>query len=94
MGAFRFEVYADAQGEGRWRLLGRNGKILADGGEGYSRERDARRAVRRLQQVAQALASAETVQGEKPTTKRAITKGVVGATETLQELVVQLGTKV
>ena len=43
-----FEIYRDAGGKWRWRLLHENGNILADGGEGYSRRRDARRAVDRI----------------------------------------------
>lgn len=44
-----FEVYSDAAGEYRWRLIHRNGNIIADSGEGYTRRHDATRAVRRLQ---------------------------------------------
>ena len=43
-----FEIYRDAAGTWRWRLLHRNGNILADSGEGYSRRRDARRAIDRI----------------------------------------------
>jgi uncharacterized protein YegP (UPF0339 family) len=39
-----FEVYRDGAGEWRWRLVHKNGNILADSGEGYTRRRDARRA--------------------------------------------------
>ncbi|WP_158853515.1 DUF1508 domain-containing protein [Halorhabdus sp. CUG00001] len=45
-----FEIYQDNAGEYRWRLVHRNGNILADGGEGYSRYHDARRAVDRIQE--------------------------------------------
>ncbi|WP_335999396.1 YegP family protein [Halorientalis halophila] len=45
-----FEVYLDAGGEWRWRLVHRNGEILADGGEGYSRRNDANRAVDRIRE--------------------------------------------
>ncbi len=44
-----FEIYRDVAGEWRWRLVHENGNILADSGEGYSRRRDARRAVDRVQ---------------------------------------------
>jgi len=37
-----FELYADAADEYRWRLRHRNGNIIADSGEGYSRKADAR----------------------------------------------------
>jgi len=40
-----FEVYRDGAGEWRWRLIHENGNVLADSGEGYTRRRDARRAV-------------------------------------------------
>ncbi|TQQ82551.1 DUF1508 domain-containing protein [Halonotius terrestris] len=47
-----FEVYRDKADEWRWRLVHRNGNILADSGEGYSRRHDASRAVTRLQENA------------------------------------------
>ena len=43
-----FEVYRDQGDEFRWRLIHRNGNILADSGEGYTRRNDAARAVDRL----------------------------------------------
>jgi len=42
------QVYRDRAGTWRWRLLARNHRIVADSGEGYSRRRDAHRAVRHL----------------------------------------------
>jgi uncharacterized protein YegP (UPF0339 family) len=36
MGAFH--LYRDKRGEFRWRLRARNGRIIADGGEGYARK--------------------------------------------------------
>ncbi|MDT3434096.1 DUF1508 domain-containing protein [Haloarcula sp. 1CSR25-25] len=47
-----YEVYTDAAGEFRWRLLHRNGNILADSGEGYSSRSNARRAARRVSELA------------------------------------------
>ena len=47
-----YEVYTDAAGEFRWRLLHRNGNILADSGEGYSSRSNARRAARRVGELA------------------------------------------
>jgi amphi-Trp domain-containing protein len=32
----RFEMYEDNAGDHRWRLVHRNGNIIADGGEGYA----------------------------------------------------------
>ena len=40
-----FIVYQDRAGEWRWRLQHRNGRVIADSGEGYTRKRDAMRAV-------------------------------------------------
>jgi len=40
-----FEVYADGAGEWRWRLKARNGRIIADGAEGYKSKAGAKRAV-------------------------------------------------
>jgi uncharacterized protein YegP (UPF0339 family) len=40
-----FEVFRDAAGEWRWRLVHRNGNVLADSGQGYGRRRDAQRAL-------------------------------------------------
>ena len=45
-----FEIYRDGAGEWRWRLVHRNGNTLADGGQGYSRRRDARRAIDRIRE--------------------------------------------
>ena len=42
------EIFQDAAGEFRWRLRAPNGRIVADGSEGYSRRRDAARAARRI----------------------------------------------
>lgn len=41
----RCEVYPDKAGEWRWRLKASNGRIIADGAEGYSEKRHAYRAV-------------------------------------------------
>ena len=37
-------VYQDKAGEWRWKRVAGNGEVVADSGEGYSRERDAYRA--------------------------------------------------
>lgn len=53
----RFEIYQDKSGSPRrwaaivgkqawrWRLVGANGKILADSGEAYTRKADVKRAL-------------------------------------------------
>lgn len=35
-----FQVYADAAGEWRWRLVAGNGRIIAESGEGYRQKQD------------------------------------------------------
>jgi uncharacterized protein YegP (UPF0339 family) len=42
----RCEVYPDRSGQWRWRLRARNGRLLADSAESYTRKRDAERAAR------------------------------------------------
>lgn len=37
----KFHIYRDARGEWRWRLKARNGRIVADSGEGYVRKAGA-----------------------------------------------------
>jgi uncharacterized protein YegP (UPF0339 family) len=39
-------VYRDAAGEWRWRLKARNGRVLGDSGEGYTRRASAVRAAK------------------------------------------------
>ena len=39
------EVYKDKRGEWRWRAKARNGKIIADGAEGYKSKRNVLRAL-------------------------------------------------
>jgi uncharacterized protein YegP (UPF0339 family) len=40
-----FEIYPDAAGEYRWRLRSSNGRIIADGAEGYSSRAACRRGL-------------------------------------------------
>ncbi len=40
-----FEIYRDAAGEWRWRLVHENGEILADSGQGYASRQKARQGV-------------------------------------------------
>ena len=44
----RIEIYMDKAKEFRWRIVADNGNKIADSGEGYSTQSNARRAVRRL----------------------------------------------
>lgn len=43
----RVEIYRDKAGQWRWRAVSRNGRILADAGEGYRRPTDCRKGWRR-----------------------------------------------
>lgn len=49
-----FKVYKDRAGGWRWRLLARNGKIIADSGEAYTSKAGCKRAIARLIELAQA----------------------------------------
>ncbi|QLD88146.1 DUF1508 domain-containing protein [Natronomonas salina] len=41
-----FEVFEDRAGEWRWRLVHRNGNVIATSGEGYTRRRNAEKGLR------------------------------------------------
>lgn len=40
--AAKFELYKDAKGEFRWRLVASNGQTIATGGEGYKSKESAK----------------------------------------------------
>lgn len=44
----KIRIYKDKRGEWRWRMVARNGRTVADSGEGYVRRSNARRAAYRL----------------------------------------------
>jgi uncharacterized protein YegP (UPF0339 family) len=52
MSDYTLEVYEDSAREWRWRIKHANGRIIADGGEGYSTRSNAIRAARRLRWIA------------------------------------------
>ena len=41
----KFELYADAKGEYRWRLKASNGQTIATGGEGYASKANAKAGI-------------------------------------------------
>jgi uncharacterized protein YegP (UPF0339 family) len=41
-------IYQDSSGEWRWRLVAKNGRIVADSAEGYSKLSNAERAASRF----------------------------------------------
>ena len=44
----KFEVYADAAGKYRWRLIAGNGQIVASSGESFSDKSSATRAAQNV----------------------------------------------
>lgn len=46
----KFELYLDEADEWRWRLRHRNGNIMADSGEGYTRKANAESAIGTLRE--------------------------------------------
>ena len=44
-----FEVYADEDGQYRWRLRHDNGNIIADSGEGYASVQKCRQGLKSVQ---------------------------------------------
>jgi uncharacterized protein YegP (UPF0339 family) len=44
----KLTVFQDRRGEWRWRLTARNGRVVADCGEGYKRRADLERALKRV----------------------------------------------
>jgi len=47
-----FELFEDAAGEWRWRLVAPNGNIVADSGEGYASKQGAKRGIRSVKEGA------------------------------------------
>lgn len=44
----KFEIYKDASGEWRWRLVAKNNRIVADSGEGYKRKSAVKKIVLKI----------------------------------------------
>jgi len=55
----RFEIYADASGSYRWRLVASNGQTVASSGESFASKANARRAAENVKENA---AKAEIVE--------------------------------
>lgn len=62
----KLDIYKDSRGEWRWRLRARNGKIVADSGEGYKTTAGVRKAVRRLALVDWGWVVPEALQAHEP----------------------------
>jgi uncharacterized protein len=52
MKRIHFKVYKDKKSEFRWRLVSKNGKTLADSGEGYKRKSACLKAIEKVQNQA------------------------------------------
>lgn len=48
----KFVIYTDAEGKTRWKLVAKNGKIVADSAERYHSEGNARRAIKSWRELA------------------------------------------
>ena len=50
---FKAEIYRDERDEFRWRVRARNGRVVADGAEGYRSRSDCARMLAMLCRVAE-----------------------------------------
>ena len=68
----KFQIYQDRKGEYRWRLRARNGEIIADSNEGYSRKASCKHGIDLVkQQAASAVVEDQTErQAEADRTER------------------------
>jgi uncharacterized protein len=66
----KFQLYKDRKGEYRWRLRARNGEIIADSNEGYSRKASCKHGIDLVKEQA-ASAVVEDQTEEEQTERRA-----------------------
>jgi uncharacterized protein len=66
----KFQIYKDRKGEYGWRLRARNGEIIADSNEGYSRKASCKHGIDLVREQA-AGAAVEDQTEEDPTERRA-----------------------
>lgn len=64
MASATFELYEDTAGQWRWRLVHRNGNIIADSGEGYASRQKCEQGLNSVKQNAPA---ADVVTVDTPT---------------------------
>ena len=57
--AAKFELYKDAKGEFRWRLVASNGQTIATGGEGYKEKASAKAGIESVKKNAPTAAIEE-----------------------------------
>jgi len=58
--AAKFQLYKDAKGEFRWRLVASNGQTIAIGGEGYKAKDSAKAGIESVKKSAPTAAIEET----------------------------------
>ena len=58
--AAKFELYPDAKGEFRWRLVASNGQTIATGGEGYKQKDSAKAGIESVKKNAPIAEIVET----------------------------------
>ena len=58
--AAKFQLYKDAKGEFRWRLVASNGQTIANGGEGYKSKDSAKAGIESVKKNAPTAAVEET----------------------------------
>ena len=61
MGIAQYQIFKDEQGQWRWRLIAKNGEIVATS-EGYTRRSNAIKMAKRMPEIAQTTAIAEAIQ--------------------------------
>lgn len=72
----KFCFYVDQKGEHRWRALSRNGRIVADSGEGYSSKGNVTKALNKFVETIRMEAVLITDEAAKPAIKNAAKKVV------------------
>jgi uncharacterized protein YegP (UPF0339 family) len=55
----KFELYKDAKGEFRWRLIASNGQMIANSGEGYKSKESAKNGIESVKKNAASAAIEE-----------------------------------
>lgn len=64
--AAHFELYKDDRGEFRWRFRADNGKVIADGGEGYKTKAECEHGVELVRQKAAGVEVRDATAGGRP----------------------------
>ena len=61
----KFQIYKDRKGEYRWHLRARNGEIIADSNEGYSRKDNCKHGIELVKQQAASAAVEDQVEDQR-----------------------------